>query len=208
LATWRRLRTRDEPLEFAPTSKHLATGLAHGLALKTQWRTVPKSGTVSYMLHPSRRWVVQLCFALSTAVPLLSGTALAEPPAAAPDLPTAERYSTAENLLHDKLLIWQKRLKLQDWNLTVKMVRPTDLKPKTLGNIHWDAESHTATIKVLDIADYKLTFEEALKDQEFTVVHELLHLQLSSLPRNEASRSVEEKAVNALTEALLDLDRR
>ena len=42
---------------------------------------------------------------------------------------------------------------------------------------------------------------------EFTLVHELIHLELSSLPRSEASRRVEEHAVNNLTDALLRLDR-
>ena len=46
-----------------------------------------------------------------------------------------------------------------------------------------------------------------LEDMEFTVVHELIHLQLSSLPRSEASRSDEEHAVNRITDALLKLDR-
>jgi hypothetical protein len=81
------------------------------------------------------------------------------------------------------------------------------LKPKTLGNIHWDADVKRASIKILSPEDYKLAFPDALKDMEFTVVHELVHLQLSSLPRNDASRSAEEKAVNTLTEALLNLDR-
>ena len=40
---------------------------------------------------------------------------------------------------------------------------------------------------------------------EFTVVHELVHLQLSSLPRSDASRGAEERAVNQITEAFLEL---
>ena len=43
---------------------------------------------------------------------------------------------------------------------------------------------------------------------EFTIVHELVHLELASLPRSEASRSNEEHAVNLSAEALLRLDRR
>jgi hypothetical protein len=43
---------------------------------------------------------------------------------------------------------------------------------------------------------------------EFTVVHELIHLELSSLPHSEASRRVEEHAVNRLADALLKLDRK
>jgi hypothetical protein len=120
----------------------------------------------------------------------------------------SEKCLTAQSFLHEKLGIWQKRIKLEEWNISVKTVRLAELKPKTLGNIHWDSETHRANINVLSPVDYKLPFPDALKDMEFTIVHELLHLQLSSLPRNEASRSAEEKAVNALTEALLNLDRR
>ena len=119
----------------------------------------------------------------------------------------AEHCLTAETFLNEKLLIWQKRLKLEDWNITIKLVRTSQLKPKTLGNIHWDSDTKRAGINVLSPADYKIPFPEALQDMEFTVVHELLHLQLSSLPRNEASRSAEEKAVNNLTDALLVLER-
>jgi hypothetical protein len=42
---------------------------------------------------------------------------------------------------------------------------------------------------------------------EFTIVHELIHLELASLPRSEASRSEEEYAINHLASALLDLDK-
>lgn len=119
----------------------------------------------------------------------------------------AEQYLTAETFLNQKLMVWQRRLKLEDWNITIKLVRASELKPKTLGNIHWDADTRHAGINVLSPADYKMAFPDALQDMEFTVVHELVHLQLSSLPRNEASRSAEEKAVNTLTDALLNLDR-
>ena len=118
-----------------------------------------------------------------------------------------EQCLTAETFLNQRLFIWQKRLKLENWKIGLQLVRPADLKPKTLGNIHWDADTRSATIKVLSPLDYKMEFTDALRDMEFTVVHELVHLQLSSLPRNEASRSAEEKAVNTLTQALLDLDR-
>ena len=119
-----------------------------------------------------------------------------------------ERAATAESFVGERLAMWQKRLHLEDWNLMVRLVRSTELKPKTLGNIHWDTPSKTATIRVLALADYKLPYNDALRDMEFTVVHELVHLQLSSLPRSEASRGAEERAVNQLTEALLELSRK
>jgi hypothetical protein len=126
------------------------------------------------------------------------------PPPATPH----ERTVLAERYAAERLWMWQKRLNLQEWNITVLMSRTGDLKPKTLGNIHWDADKHSAVIRVLDPADYRLPFHEMLQDMEFTVVHELIHLELSSLPRSDASRRDEEHAVNQIADALLKLDRK
>jgi hypothetical protein len=60
---------------------------------------------------------------------------------------------------------------------------------------------------VLAPEDYQLSTRDMLADMECTVVHELVHLQLSSLPRSEASRGAEELAVKQITQALLNLDR-
>jgi hypothetical protein len=118
-----------------------------------------------------------------------------------------ERSLLAERYASERLWVWQNRLNLQDWHITIVMARTTDLKPKTLGNIHWDAEQKSAVIRVLDPADYRMPFQEMLQDMEFTVVHELIHLELSSLPRSEESRREEEHAVNQIADALLKLDR-
>ena len=111
----------------------------------------------------------------------------------------------AQNYVRDKLRIWQQRLDLNDWKLHVDLVRPSGLEPKTLGSIHWDTSAKQATIAVLSSYDYKLPFRSMLDDMEFTVVHELVHLQLASLPRSEASRKNEEHAVNELASALIRL---
>lgn len=122
-----------------------------------------------------------------------------------------ERSVMAESFTTEKLLAWQKRLNLADWKISVLVVRTSDLKPKTLGNIHWDGEKKTAIIRVLDPADYKLPLHAMLDDMEFTVVHELIHLELSPvlspLQRNDANRMEEEHAVNHMAQALLDLER-
>ncbi len=122
--------------------------------------------------------------------------------------PVQDRELIATNYCNERLAIWQQRLSLQDWKITIIMSHPSELKPKTLGNIHWDADKKAAVIRVLDASDYKLSFCDTLDDMEFTVVHELIHLELSSLPRSEASRRDEEHAVNQITDALLKLDRR
>ena len=119
-----------------------------------------------------------------------------------------ECHLMAQSFLGERLWLWQKRLKLTSWNIRLKLTRSSELRPKTVGNIHWDAVTHDAEIHVLAPEDYKLSTAAMLADMEFTVVHELVHLQLSSLPRSEASRGAEEHVVNQLTQALLDLDRR
>jgi len=122
-----------------------------------------------------------------------------------------ERTERAQAYTTERLAIWQQRLNLQDWNISVVMARASELKPKTLGNIHWDLPKKTAIIHVLDPADYHLADKEMLQDMEFTVVHELIHLELapvlSDLQRSDANRREEEHSVNHMADALLKLDR-
>jgi hypothetical protein len=122
-------------------------------------------------------------------------------PPAAPQ----EKEIAAQKFIDQKLQIWQDRLNLKDWSIRAELVRPSALEPKTLGNIHWDTNAKRANISVLSTYDYKLPFNEMLDDMEFTVVHELVHLHLASLPRSDASRRVEEHAANELAKALLRL---
>lgn len=113
----------------------------------------------------------------------------------------------AQQFLDERLSIWCRRLNLDEWRISVNMTHRSDLKPKTLGGIRWDKGKKSAVIWVLDPSDYRLPFPEMLNDMELTIVHELVHLELASLPRSEASRSSEEHAVNGIAEALLALDR-
>ncbi len=129
-----------------------------------------------------------------------------------PNVPSArERTLLAQSYTTERLWVWQKRLNLEDWNIAIVVSRASELKPKTLGNIHWDLEKKTAVIRVLDPADYKLPYKEMLQDMEFTVVHELIHLGfapvLTDFPRSDANRREEEHAVNHMAAALLNLDR-
>ena len=123
-----------------------------------------------------------------------------------------ERGPLAEHYLLKRLAVWQKRLNLQDWTITLELSHPSDLRRGSLGNVHWDADKKTANIRVLHASDYQMSFSATLKDMEFTVVHELTHLELSSMTRNFKSRSeesvgAEERAVNSLADAMLQLDR-
>lgn len=137
---------------------------------------------------------------LALSITIGHSTTPTQPPASA-----REREAAAQAFVNQKLVIWQDRLNLRDWKLKADLLRPKDLEPKTLGNIHWDTDTKQATIGVLSSYDYTLPWQEMLDDMEFTIVHEMVHLHLASLPRSDASRRIEEHAVNELARALLKL---
>jgi hypothetical protein len=112
----------------------------------------------------------------------------------------------AQQYVAQKLELWQARLKLSDWRITWAMAHRSDLKPNTVGQIHWDKPSKSASILVLDSSDYRMPFNPMLDDMELTIIHELVHLKLTSLPHSEASRGSEEQAVNGISEALFALE--
>jgi hypothetical protein len=113
----------------------------------------------------------------------------------------------AKRFVDEKLAVWQQRLKLEDWRISAVMTPLSDFAPKTLGGIRWDKTKKSAVIFVLDSSDYRLPLREMLDDMELTIVHELVHLELATAQKHEASRSVEEHAVNGIAEAMLALDR-
>ena len=118
-----------------------------------------------------------------------------------------QKSELATRFASERLAVWRQRLNLDDWKISVAMIPRSELKPKTLGHIKWDKAKKIAVIWILESSDYRVPFREMLNDMEFTIVHELVHLELASLPRSEASRSSEEHAVNRIAGALLTLDR-
>jgi hypothetical protein len=137
-----------------------------------------------------------LFLALAAGVPL---------PAAAPGTPPPQACSAASTgeFLNTRLSFWQQRLELGDWKLSVVSSHPSDLKPETLGNIHWDKDTKTAVVRVLAPSDYKMACPAALQDMELTVVHELIHLTLSPLRSPSTNLGDEEHTVVKLADALL-----
>src|SRR5690242_15622149 len=88
--------------------------------------------------------------------------------------------------------VWQKTLDLGEWTVTTLIVRTSDLKPDTLGNLKWNTANRTAVVKVLNPLDYELPSSEIATDIEYTILHELIHLQLSALPHDGSSKLIEE----------------
>ena len=129
-------------------------------------------------------------------------------PGADPPVKSDDRLTLVnEGLVDAWLKTWQTRMRLGDWRIGVRIVHPTELKPDTLGNLKWNSADRTAIIKVLDPADYDLPVGEIPHDIEYTIVHELVHLQLSVLPRDLNKKDVEEAVVNRFADALMSLDK-
>lgn len=159
----------------------------------------------------SRAFAYGLCHLLFSILLALALLTISSRTALGQDLSSADtepRARLAEAFVNEKLAVWQRNLGLEDWKISIVMSRRSDLKPKTLGGIRWDKVKRSAVLWVLAVSEYQVPVREMLDDMELTVVHELIHIHLSSLPRSEASRRDEELAVNQLAQALLNLDRR
>jgi hypothetical protein len=104
--------------------------------------------------------------------------------------------------LDHQMKTWQKRLGLDDWNLTLRVVRQSELEPNSWGGAEWNPVTKTGTIDVLDPRDYNLHGGELKLDMECTIVHELVHIQVS--PLDAPDDEVREGVVNNLMAALMN----
>jgi len=140
-----------------------------------------------------------------TILLLLVSFGFAQPPESRNRFTSAPLVVTEEQT-QDWLKLWQKRLRLEDWKIEVKIVRIWELEKGTLGHIDWSSAHHTALIKVLNPADYELPADKIPADMELSIVHELVHLHLSVLPLNKSSRNAEEQVVSMIADALVNLE--
>jgi len=112
----------------------------------------------------------------------------------------------------DRLLAeWQKRLRLQDWDVKAKIVRARDLDSfDRSAQVSWTFNSRTALIKIMDPIDYPHNCEWP-NDLEESLVHELLHLHFAgisdSLHDNDWRDGVIEQALTSIDLALVEAKR-
>ena len=105
---------------------------------------------------------------------------------------------------------WQKRIRLQDWEISIKFVKWHDLEENQRGNIGWEVKKKIAAIRIMAEDQFPPECSEPC-DIEKTVVHELLHLHTITWNGDDADsakcRSEEEQCVHILSCALVDLKR-
>jgi len=107
---------------------------------------------------------------------------------------------------------WQERLRLQDWDIEVKLVRQTEI-----ANPNWQAQCNInfsnsdALIKVMDNIDYANIHQvDAQQDMEHSLVHELVHIlfqQADKTAKDSVEELILEQAINKIAGALLKLKR-
>lgn len=98
-------------------------------------------------------------------------------------------------------ILWQQRLRLQDWNIWIGFFRHYEMQPETFGNTAAHTKHNQAYIKILSEQDVSENCVPPY-DPEKTVVHELLHLHLRDIEKEPGSRE-EETAIEAIASALV-----
>ncbi len=115
---------------------------------------------------------------------------------------TCSANDSLEARLDRHMKTWQKRLGLESWSISLEIKRRAQIDPDVWGNAEWDPATKTGVVRVLDPRDYNLTGNALKLDMECTIVHELVHIQLS--PLTAPSEEDRETIVNQVMSALLN----
>ena len=121
-----------------------------------------------------------------------------------------KEYLFTEDELVDLCREWQETLRLQHWDVALRVSRATEFTGKERsGECSWVLPNAHATIKILDHIDYPETpFKQ---DMEQILVHELLHLHICPFDLTKAESledTMMERAVDHIAKALVLLKRR
>jgi hypothetical protein len=103
--------------------------------------------------------------------------------------------------------IYQKMLRLQDWQIKVSFVRESEMpEPKLQGYSNHHAESQNAEIMVLSEEDFRPKDHFNSYDAEQVLCHELLHIRFYSVDKEDDKAF--EFAIDSTADALVALRRK
>jgi hypothetical protein len=112
------------------------------------------------------------------------------------------------------LSVWQEREGLEGWDIDLRIVRQSEMRPNIIGDVDWWIPPGKAHIRVVCAEDLKSVYGETpsqvRSEMERVVIHELMHLVLSSLYDDGSGRASawltsnpnDDARVEAITEAL------
>lgn len=118
----------------------------------------------------------------------------------------------SQQQMEEALVYWQRLLRLQDWDITIRHERAVDMPHEgQVGANHMFWPKRQATIRILDSVDYPTDNQDNMQaqDQLLTLVHELLHLHVEPLLNGWEDRECryndEELCIERTAEALVTL---
>lgn len=104
--------------------------------------------------------------------------------------------------------VWQKRLRLQDWDVKVVVVRVRDMGPEKSACVSVLSTKRNAVIQIMDERDVtdEPHFTAVYRGQELDLVHELLHIYTDpfQVQRPSSQEVSEEQMIHALSTALIE----
>lgn len=106
------------------------------------------------------------------------------------------------------LLEWQKILRLQDWQIKIKIARDREFLTEGMAEVVWLREKKQAMVKLLDPLDFASDIIYP-QDHELSIVHELLHLHMVDFDQEVGTLEniAQEQAIHAISTALVTLKR-
>ena len=111
-----------------------------------------------------------------------------------------------EDKIKAHLSYWQRILRLQDWDIDVRIERLHTMGDGLTGQCIREDNSRTARVRLLDPQDYNA---DALPPGDFeeTLVHELLHVVFHGASNETENRVAFEQAIDSTARALVGFDR-
>ena len=121
--------------------------------------------------------------------------------------------SVARPALPRLLRKWQKRLRLQDWDITAKYVpgiKITGSEDEHIFGVCMPQPHHSsAEIEILDPRHFPEEYPERFRSVELTFVHEMLHVVFAQafehIEEHPALDDLQERLVEQVAKALLEV---
>lgn len=127
-----------------------------------------------------------------------------------PQEQVAYDHALFESMLRKECRAWQRKLRLQDWNVVVHLVRLNEMPDQdAIGAIFPHIERKDARMFLLSPMDVPLLAAGFVHNEEInyalTIVHELLHLHMAPFTQSQdaAGIAAEEQAVNAISRCIV-----
>jgi len=106
---------------------------------------------------------------------------------------------------------WQADLRLNDWEVILKLVMPHEMGPERSGECSWVICKKRAKISILDSQYWGGSSGSWVgEDQELTLVHELLHLHYAPFDNFKCDTPEDtalEQSIHCISQALVALKR-